>query len=178
MTATHLGASRITGPDACGNILLVGESNPYGGDPRYALYNEPATSAGGRLQRLIFGIEGRRWYLPMWRVNLCVGDFEREAAKRRALELLGEAPWTTIVLLGRQVQHAFDVALPKGFSFSTIFDRERAKICVPHPSGRNAALWGNPDNVKAARDHMRRVAPEIPWGQLDAAAAPQEQGAT
>jgi hypothetical protein len=73
VTDEHLGATRIVGHEACSKILLVGETNPYGGDPRYALYNEPSNSAGGRLQRLIFGIGGRQWYLPMWRSTSASG---------------------------------------------------------------------------------------------------------
>lgn len=171
MTASHCGATRITGPEACGRILLVGELNPYGADPRYALYNEPPNSAGGRLQRLVFGIEGRRWYLPMWRVNLCVGSFDREEAKRRALELLGEAPWTTVVLLGRQVQRAFGVTSADGFvAVPALTGPERRLLGIPHPSGRNP-LYGDRANVEQARAMMRAAAPEVPWGELDKQAA-------
>jgi hypothetical protein len=167
MTASHLGASRIAGPDACGKILVCGEGNPYGSDERYALYNEPSTSAGGRLQRRIFGIEGRRWYLPLWRVNLCIGAFDRDDAKARATELLGEAPWSLIVLLGRQVQRAFGVVAADGFIETTApSGPERWIVGIPHPSGRNA-LWNDQANVDHARKILRAVAPEIPWGHLD-----------
>ena len=36
-------------------ILLVGEANPYGEDPKYALFPQPRRAAGNRL-RLIFGL--------------------------------------------------------------------------------------------------------------------------
>lgn len=165
MTDEHTGATRIAGPEACAKLLLVGELNPYGSDPRYALYNEPAGSAGGRLQRLIFGIDGRRWYLPIWRVNLCVGAFDRDEAKRRAAELVGEAPWSTIVLLGRQVQRAFGILSRDGF-LETTAPGDRWFIGMPHPSGRNPA-WLDRSNIDHARAMMRAVAPEIPWGELD-----------
>lgn len=166
MTASHLGATRILGPDVCSRILLVGELNPYGARPEYALYHEPPNAAGGRLQRLIFGIEARRWYLPMWRTNLCVGAFDREDARTRAMELIGEAPWSTIVLLGRQVQRAFGVTIADGFGeLASVVGPRRALICLPHPSGRNT-IWTDLANVDHARAVMRAAVPEIPWGQL------------
>ena len=36
--------------------IIVGEANPYGGDPAYALYPIPENSAGGRLCRLIMAL--------------------------------------------------------------------------------------------------------------------------
>lgn len=156
MTDTHCGASRIAGPDACSKILLVGEMNPYGADPRYALYNQPENSAGGRLQRLIFGIDGRRWYLPMWRVNLCVGSFDFDKAERRAAELAEPAPWTTIVLLGVKVATAFGRVPVGGAS---------VRLLIPHPSGRNASRW-DAEAIQRTRQRLSEIAPEIPWGEL------------
>jgi hypothetical protein len=37
-------------------IVLVGESNPYGADPYYALYPAPDGSAGHRLCCLVLGM--------------------------------------------------------------------------------------------------------------------------
>lgn len=173
MTEQHLGASRIAGPDACRRVLLVGELNPYGADPDYALYYEPPNSAGGRLQRVVLGLPARQWYLPIWRVNLCAGSFDREAAAARVADLLCEAPWRTIILLGKQVKRAFGLpAQPR-----TLVERDfwhtvttigptRRIIGIPHPSGRNP-LWGDRANVERARLLLREVSPEIPWGSLD-----------
>lgn len=51
--------------------ILVGEANPYGGDPRYALYPLPENSAGGRLCRLILKLEVRQYLRSFDRRNLC-----------------------------------------------------------------------------------------------------------
>jgi hypothetical protein len=40
--------------------LLLGEANPYGGDPRYALYPEPEGSSGWRLCHMVMGLGARR----------------------------------------------------------------------------------------------------------------------
>lgn len=173
MTEQHLGATRIDGPDACRRLLLVGELNPYGADPDYALYYEPPHSAGGRLQRLVLGLPARQWYLPIWRVNLCVGDFDHEDAAARAAELQGDAPWMTIVMLGRRVQRAFGMPRKSGginerdfwHTVSTI-GAARRLIGIPHPSGRNPA-WNDRGNIERARSLMRHEIPEIPWGSID-----------
>jgi hypothetical protein len=51
-------------------VVLVGESNPYGADPRYALYPLPPQASGGRLARIL-GLSARQ-YLRAFphRVNL------------------------------------------------------------------------------------------------------------
>jgi len=51
--------------------VLVGEANPWGSDPFYALYPYPERYAGWRLCHLILGLY-RRTYLGYFdRVNLC-----------------------------------------------------------------------------------------------------------
>jgi hypothetical protein len=102
-------------------------------------------------------------------VNLCVGAFDRDEAKRRANELLGDAPWLTIVMLGKQVQRAFGVASTDGFGSSQyplgMVSVSRVLIRIPHPSGRNT-LWNDAANITAARDLMRSAAPGVPWGEI------------
>lgn len=49
--------------------VLVGELNPYGADHFFALYCEPPTSSGGRLQRRVMALP-RRQYLSFPRYNL------------------------------------------------------------------------------------------------------------
>ena len=168
MTTEFRGATRIVGPDACREILLVGELNPYGSDPRYALYHEPKRAAGYQLQHKIFGIEARRWYLPMWRVNLCVGDWDGRDATRKARELAAPgAPWTTIVMLGVKVAKAFEHATgaaPAPFCDS-MQDGHPTLLSLPHPSLRNTT-WTNPNAIALARSSLRSVIPLIPWGEI------------
>lgn len=183
MTEIVLGCSRIAGPQACSRILLVGELNPYGADPGYALYHEPPNSAGGRLQRLILGVSARRWYLPIWRTNLCEGAWDMDEALDGAGVVLGldqaPGPWDVIVALGVSVNSALRrrafrtlthlTSWPEPFeTIGLVLSTHQVTVVnLPHPSGRNL-VWNEPDRVQAARDLMRRLVPEIPWGDRDA----------
>jgi hypothetical protein len=176
MPENILGASRITGPDVTRSILLVGELNPYGNAIEYALYHEPANAAGHRLQSKILGIDARRWYLPMWRTNLCQSVWSGGGAIDRAGALLStEVPWRTLVLLGEKVSKAFEFytqrsvdqfgcysyIAPPGSASGVTFSIVR----LPHPSGRNARNWSG-DSVQRARRIMASIVPEVPWGSL------------
>lgn len=175
MSEEHLGCHRIDGPEECRRLLLVGELNPYGSDARYALYHEPKSAAGFRLQSKILGVDARRWYLPIWRTNLCVGSWDRDEAKARAESLLAvPSPWSVVVLLGRKVADAFDRAcavVPPNFEQATRVTLGGALgqtlVSLPHPSGRSTA-WNDRENVARARAVMATVARGIPWGELDA----------
>lgn len=151
-------------------VLLVGEDNPYGSEPDFALYCYPPGCSGYRLRRIL-GLPQHQ-YLALHRKNLCDGDWSKEQARQRARSLLSpEAPWRVIVLLGRKVTEAFEkVALDDvplvAFSTRTCCSG-MTLVSLPHPSGRNAALW----NLQArdrARQIMRELAPELPWGLIDA----------
>ena len=90
--------------------LLVGESNPYGGDPYYALYPAPDGCSGHRLCCLILGMS-RSAYLALFdRVNLCEGKWTIRKA-RAAADDLTATPNRRIVLCGSKVTSAF------GFGF-------------------------------------------------------------
>lgn len=183
MTEIVLGCARIAGPQAARRILLVGEVNPYGADPGYALYYEPANSAGGRLQRLIFNVSARRWYLPMWRTNLCEGAWDMDEALDGAGVVLGldqaPGPWDVIVALGVSVNSALRRRAFRTLTHLTFWPEPFESIALvmathqvtvvnlPHPSGRNAAMWTE-ERITATRDLMRRLVPEIPWGDRDA----------
>lgn len=154
----------------------MGELNPYGADPRYALYHEPAGSAGGRLQRAILGVSARRTYLPMWRTNLCVRDWDADEAVARATilsgRLVGDRPWGVVVALGVSVARALSeatgvrrlglvdgpVETPSGILL----------VSLPHPSGRNYAWNGaaGQETIGRVRALLRAVAPDVPWGEL------------
>jgi hypothetical protein len=157
-------------------VLLVGELNPYGSEPEFALYCYPTGCAGYRLRR-IFGLPEHE-YLDLHRTNLCVGDWSKAQAKARVLELLSpDAPWRVIVLLGRKVTEAFEkVALddvPLVAFSSRVCCPAMTIVSLPHPSGRNAALW-NPKARDRAREIMRELAPELPWGSDDSETATTE----
>lgn len=153
------------------NILIVGEDNPISSDPENALVNYPVGCAGHRLQARILGLP-EDVYLGLWRTNLCVGGWQLSAARSRAQELLDpDAPWATIILLGRKVAAGFRYRLP---AFASEIRRLGDKwsgepsnvrlISLPHPSGRNT-LWNDHRAVTSARAFLRWHLPEIAWGQ-------------
>lgn len=149
-------------------VLLIGEVNPLSMDPDHALYDYPPGCAGHRLRRVL-GLPSDQ-YLALHRTNLCVGDWSRPLAERRARELLSTAsPWRVMVLLGRKVTETFErVAIGAPLvPFAHYACTCMTLVSLPHPSGRNAAAW----NVKArdrARQILRALAPELPWGSADA----------
>jgi hypothetical protein len=181
VTQAALGATRTDGPEATNLVLIVGETNPYGADPDYALYHLPERAAGGRLQASIMGVSARHWYLPMWRTNLCTGAWDSGEAKDRAAVLLDSAaPWRTIIMLGKQVMrsftfHTWQQAMPftsyaswrRSSNDDIAPDRDRmfTLVALPHPSGRNT-IWNTPKAVAQAREVLGEVIPGIPWGSL------------
>ena len=137
-------------------VLLVGESNPYGADPRLALYPEPPGCAGARLC-VILGMTDREYLRTFHRVNLLEGP-RWSAAQAK----IAAGRWVAQfrVLLGARVTRAHD------FDFKpwTRFDDHRgdceydcprpASLCMhyvilPHPSGRSR-LWNEPGAAERA----------------------------
>ena len=162
-------------------ILLLGEDNPQSSDPRHALFCMPAGCAGHRLQSRIFGVN-KSTYLSMWRTNLCNPSWAAHAARERAIDLLHwQTPWLTIIMMGSKVTDTMNRTL--GLNLG-VFDH-RAVIAesdvevgrpaekgftllsLPHPSGRNL-VWNGTAAVEQARQKLRRLVPEIDWGEADA----------
>ena len=159
-----------------GHVLLCGEDNPHGSDPDFALYCYPVGCAGYRLRRIL-GLPQHQ-YLALHRKNLCDGTWSKERAKQRAFELLSpEAEWNVIVLLGRKVTETFERLALDGVKLEPFSTRVccpgMTLVSLPHPSGRNAASWSNPKLLDRAREILRGLAPELPWGSADAP-APEE----
>lgn len=165
-------------------LILIGESNPYGADPAFALYPLPKNSAGARLQRIVFGLRRHR-YVELPRYNLCGGKWRMAEARARAAAIrakhvkrgpmfMGEKPDPAVfVLLGRKVAAAFNLAARPPFEVIRQFahdllepERDAVFVLLPHPSGRNAANWG-PANVKVARKTLQVFRPDLPWGEVD-----------
>lgn len=135
----------MTAPSgSVGLPIFVGECNPYGEDPRYALYDEPTNASGARLRRIL-GLE-RRNYFACGRVNLCTGAWSLKDARARAVELLAAFPGCRFVLLGRKVAAGFR---QKGDAFTT---SERF-VLLPHPSGL-CRVWDEPGTVELAREML------------------------
>jgi hypothetical protein len=132
---------------------FVGESNPWGSDPHFALYPAPNGSAGHRLCRAILGI-ARATYLEVFtRVNLCDGGWSTRAARRRASEMRAEsAERDRLVLLGARVAAAFDLPFRPFETFG------EDALVLPHPSGR-CRIWNDPDSIARARIALRQFLP-------------------
>lgn len=144
---------------ATDGVLLVGELNPFGGDPGYALWPDPAHCSGGRLMRIL-GM--RRYdYVRTERVNLCRGRWALRAARAAAEECEQRAGIHTLVLLGRKVATAFGYGeMPL---FQTLHrdlpDNRRLRfVILPHPSGLNRT-WRSPDSLHRARELLQDVLP-------------------
>lgn len=141
--------------------LLVGEDNPYGKDPRYALYPLPEYSAGGRLCSLILQLSVKEYIKSFDRVNLCAEKWSMKEAKERALDLLtvrGEKQHDHFILFGSKVATAFGLRF-NPFMSTTIGTgpaREVSVTILPHPSGRNR-IWNEPGAIERARDMIFRV---------------------
>jgi len=158
-----------------GRVLLLGETNPYGPDPEFALYCEPPGCSGHRL-RLILGLP-EEVYLALHRKNLCDGAWSMKTAQQRASELLSPAaPWQVIVLLGRKVTHVFEQLAFNGEQLERFTTRkccpDMTLVSLPHPSGQNAGLWPTLARERA-QQILRELAPEVPWGSAGLQGAPQ-----
>lgn len=132
--------------------LLVGELNPYGSLPEFALYPLPENASGGRLARIL-GLSRGQYMRAFDRVNLCEGTWSMKWARNAAGGILGERIGSdaAIVLLGRKVQFAF------GFKDKEQLARVGTRMyLVPHPSGLNP-FWNVPGNVERARQLLADV---------------------
>lgn len=158
-TATPTHAEAIRHMATRGKTILVGEDNPYGSDPRYALFCRPTNSAGGRLQRLVLGVSQHDYIRDFARLNLCSKTWKRTEARAVAAEILRLAkPGTSIVLLGSKVCMAFGQDY-EPFAAKLPSDGDLTFVILPHPSGRCRA-WNEPgafDRAKAALREARVI---------------------
>ena len=151
------------------SVLFCGESNPYGSNPEFALYCYPTGCAGYRLSRILGLLQHQ--YLALHRKNLCDGDWSKQEAIKRAGELLSpDVPWRVIVLLGRKVTETFEKVALGGVPLVAFSTRACSPgmtlVALPHPSGRNTC-WNNPALHERARQILRGLVPELPWGSRD-----------
>jgi hypothetical protein len=153
-------------------LWLVGERNPYGADPFFALYPLPRNAAGGRLCRVL-GMTADRYLEAFERRNLMPHDAGRWSAPaaRAAADALLEAHPTghALVLLGARVSAAFGVDYasntfaPRFMQVGDRVLRGRRVLVLPHPSGRSRA-WNHPDAAALARGALEMLRSEVTFG--------------
>ena len=133
--------------------LLVGESNPYGADPEFALYPSPRGCSGDRLCRLVLRMDPDDYIEKFDRVNLCAGPWSTPKARVKAREIFERRNASSedgpVVMLGAKVTNAFLIP----FRPFTVTGRY---VCLPHPSGLSRA-WNDPCSYALARSTMERA---------------------
>ena len=154
-------------------LVLVGEANPYGAAPRYALYDEPAQSAGARLRRKLLGVHRRTYFGErVVRLNLCPRAWNRAQAQDRARQILQEHAADVVVMLGRKVAEAFLLLDMPPFSTRQLIGGP-LMVSLAHPSGL-CREWSKPGSVERARGAIRGACPWFPVGEADAATDGEE----
>lgn len=138
--------------------ILVGEANPYGGDPQFALYPAPDGCSGHRLCTLILGMSRRSYLDSFERVNLCPQKWDARVAIASALRLEGRVGYPRFILLGAKVCRAFLVPF-RPFTQRNTSARTQILI-LPHPSGLSRS-WNDPNAVGRARRAMSEFCPEL-----------------
>jgi hypothetical protein len=134
--------------------ILIGEQNPYGGHPDFALYPCPDGSAGHRLCCLILGMSRKAYLEAFVRRNLCAGKWSMREARANAASIL-ENDSGRAILLGAKVSAAFGVPFVP-FSICEL----GTVLILPHPSGRNL-LWNVAGAIQAARQAVADFLPEL-----------------
>lgn len=159
-------------------VVLVGELNPYGGDPKFALFDLPVNSAGWRLRNHILRVE-RRTYFGFKRHNLCVGRWSNDDARREAGRLYLEVydsrrVEATFVLLGKKVAAAFGHRAVDPFTRDAVHpgDQPGRLVFLPHPSGR-CRTYNDPKSYERVLELLREAIPHVPWGELSRANPPR-----
>lgn len=144
---------------------LVGESNPYGSDPRYALYPDPPGCAGWRLCHKVFGLTPKRYIGAFERRNLLEGGrWSVPRAREAAMRIAQESSDAPLVLLGARVAAAFDLPFRP---FWVAMDGLVAVL--PHPSGLSRA-WNDPAAPARARTTVESLLAQ--WEASQAPASP------
>lgn len=126
---------------------LVGESNPYGSSPEFALYPAPQGCSGQRLCDLVMSVDRDLYVERYERVNLCDGPWRIGDARRRAADLLSRSK---LVLLGAKICSAFGYRFNPFTAFASLESKQNLILILPHPSGLSRA-WMEPGAFGRAR---------------------------
>lgn len=160
-------------------VWLIGEQNPYGNDPRFALYPRPKRAAGARLCTAL-GLTAHEYLRRFERRNL-LGPVKWSApvARAAAQVLLGEAATAgallgghvSLVLCGAKVSAAFGLPFaPLAQVHALVPDRVQGLV-VPHPSGLSR-LWNQKGMALRVRAAVEALTP-LPVPVAHAATRPR-----
>lgn len=146
--------------------ILVGEQNPWGSNPMYALWPDPPGCAGWRLCHVVLGLTPDDYLARYERTNLLAGHrWSVPRARRAAADLCAKRiPAGRIaILLGTRVCQAFGLPYDP---FTIVGGPHSGPIFVrlPHPSGRCRA-WGDERAVERARAAVRAASFGQPEGK-------------
>jgi hypothetical protein len=144
-------------------VLLVGELNPYGANPYFALYHLPRGASGDRL-RQILGLPTHVYARRLAKVNLCTGRWSASRARENADRLLAAGEQEVLVLLGARVRDVFGGPPFYERDRRVVRGRTRVLLALPHPSGRSI-VWNDPGAAERAKAALRAAAP---WLYSDA----------
>lgn len=125
--------------------VILGMTNPYGADPRMALYPHPSTSAGGRLLKFS-GLQKATYLSAFDRRNVMTGTWVMSEARKLQPALREELAGRTVVLLGAPVNSIMRGGTPHELAppFRWTPDGRGGWMAkVPHPSGLNP-FFNNP----------------------------------
>jgi len=140
-------------------VFLVGEHNPYGSDPRFALYPSPRYSAAGRLAAVL-GYTPEEYLRTFGQRRNLLTELPWSAPRARdaARRVLGETlQGDRLFLLGTKVAAAFGLRLQTDNLVSSVLpvirmtservedalqEHEVQCLVLPHPSGRSCA-WND-----------------------------------
>jgi hypothetical protein len=152
-------------------VVVVGELNPYGSRPEFALYHLPRKASGNRLREHL-GLTDVT-YRRLDKVNLCDGEWDSCSARARAVTILIEGRHDVVVMLGAKVRRAFgEVGLAFFESSTPDHLRGRVLVTLPHPSGMCRA-WNAPDARDKAVRLLKAVAPQVPWNETKKGLRPE-----
>lgn len=144
--------------------ILVGEANPYGGSPEFALWPDPPNCSGWRLCHRIFNMQTTEYLRAFDRVNLCPHRWSMPMARDRAHHIKATMGGP-LILLGSKVCSGFDIAFQPFTVQTSILGPDREVLILPHPSGRSTA-WNDPKNAERARLLVRQMRDRLSMANL------------
>lgn len=168
------------GGEVSNKPILVGEDNPYGGDPTFALYPSPAGSAGDRLCRKVLELTPSTYLREYDRANLCATKWSAPEAREVARSIMAQKNY--VITLGAKVAKAFGLPtapfavhrvrldlldpllLEETGGRLTFRPPGGPQVCVvavlPHPSGRCRA-WNEPKAFERARETLKKWSNDV-----------------